>query len=128
MVTKHALSKLAEIPMQHGTLCIDRCPRILNRLFQFDYKYISFIFSAGLIRRLHVKSSNNTTSKCQQASTGNQLVDSEQFTGNSKDTDPAGDLLRDLPEWLGDFTEHHVDEGVSASRDTPASTSCESDS
>ena len=31
--------------------------------------------------------------------------------------------LRDLPEWLEDFTENLVDEGVSASRDIPASTS-----
>ena len=38
-----------------------------------------------------------------------------------------GNLLRDLPELLEDFTENLVDEGVSTSR-TPASTSRESDS
>ena len=35
--------------------------------------------------------------------------------------------MQDLPEWLEDFTENPVDEGVSESRDTPASTSRESD-
>ena len=37
-----------------------------------------------------------------------------------------GNLLRDLPEWLEDFTDNLVGEGVSASRDTPASTSRQS--
>ena len=36
--------------------------------------------------------------------------------------------MRDLPEWLEDFAENLVDEGVSASWDRPASTSRESDS
>ena len=60
---------------------------------------------------------------------GDQLIDSEQFAGDSTDTDPVqGNLLRDLPEWLEDSTEKLVNEGLSASRDTPASTSRESDS
>ena len=37
-------------------------------------------------------------------------------------------LHRDLPEWLGEFTENLEDEGMLAPRDTPASTSRESDS
>ena len=36
------------------------------------------------------------------------------------------DLLRDLPEWLEDFKENVKDEGMLASRDTPASTSHDS--
>ena len=52
----------------------------------------------------------------------------EQSEGESKDTDPVqGNLLPDLPEWLEDFTENIMDQGVSASRGTPASTSRESD-
>ena len=39
----------------------------------------------------------------------------------------VGSLLHDLAEWLEDFTENLVEEGVSASSDTPASTSRESD-
>ena len=39
-----------------------------------------------------------------------------------------GDMLRDLPEWSLQFTENFEDEGVLASRDTPASTSHDSDS
>ena len=52
----------------------------------------------------------------------------EQSKDENKDIDQVqGNLLRDLPEWLEDFTENLVDEGVSASRDTSASTSHESD-
>ena len=36
-------------------------------------------------------------------------------------------LLRNLPEWLGEFTEHLVEKRVPASRDTPESSSHESD-
>ena len=36
--------------------------------------------------------------------------------------------MRDVPEWLEDFTENLEDERVLASRGTPASTSRESDS
>ena len=42
--------------------------------------------------------------------------------------DQLGNLLRNSPEWLEDSTEKLVDDGVSAPRDTPASTSRESDS
>ena len=38
-----------------------------------------------------------------------------------------GDLLRDLPEWLEKFSENLLDERVPAIRDTPASSSRESD-
>ena len=60
---------------------------------------------------------------------GDQLLDFEQSEGDSKDTDPIqGNSLRELTEWLEDFKENPVDEGVSATRDTPESTSRESDS
>ena len=60
---------------------------------------------------------------------GVQFRGSEQWEGDGEDPDPVqGDLLRDMPEWLEDFAENAVDEGVSASPDTPASTSRESDS
>ena len=38
-----------------------------------------------------------------------------------------GDLLRDLPAWKVEFTENLEDEGVLASRDTPASSSHDSE-
>ena len=34
-------------PMHHGKLCANRCPRISNRFFQFECKYISYIITAG---------------------------------------------------------------------------------
>ena len=54
----HTLLKMAENPMQHWKLRTDRCPRIINRFFQFDCKYISYIVNAGPHRRLFAKSSN----------------------------------------------------------------------
>ena len=127
MVKKHTLFKTAENSLQHGKHRADRCSRNINRLFQFDYKYISKICTAGLNRRLHVKSSNLTTSKYTQSSIGDKLHGSEQSEDEDKDTDPVrGNLLQDLLEWLEDFTEILVDEGVSASKDTPASISRES--
>ena len=43
-------------------------------------------------------------------------------------TNPVqGALLRDLPEWLGDFTENLVEEGVPASNGAPADFSHDSD-
>ena len=59
---------------------------------------------------------------------GNQLHDSEQTEDETEDIDfVLRNRLQDLPEWLEDFTESPLDEGVSALRNTPASTSRESD-
>ena len=59
---------------------------------------------------------------------GDQFRSSETSKDDNKDIDPVqGNLLRGLPEWLEDITEIPVDEGVSASRGTPASNSHESD-
>ena len=105
--------KMADNPMQHGKLCTDRCPNITNRFFQFDCKFISYIVNAGHDRRLLVMSSNNTMSKY-RTPLGNQLrdhTDTKKIKNQIKDTVPAqGDLLRDLPEWLEDFTENLEDE------------------
>ena len=87
------------------------------------------IVNAGLNRGPHVKSSNGTTSEYQQFTTGEPVTRfyRNQNKNQNKDTVPVqGDLLRDLPEWLEDFKENPEDAGVSALRDTPASTSRES--
>ena len=48
-------------------------------------------------------------------------------TVKHEDTEPArGDLLRDMPEWLEEFTENVADERVPAHRGAPASFSRES--
>ena len=48
-------------------------------------------------------------------------------THKNEDIEPARrDLLRDMPEWLEEFTENLVDERVPAHRDAPASSSRES--
>ena len=55
-----------------------------------------------------------------------ELHGSEKSEDDNKDIDLVrGNLLRDLPERLENFTEIRVAEGVSASRDTPASISRE---
>ena len=59
---------------------------------------------------------------------GDQWRDSTETKNNNKSEDierARGSPLRDLPEWLEEFTEQSVDEEASASRDTPASISRE---
>ena len=132
MQKPHLINNGRKNPMQHGKLRTDRCPRIINWFFQFECKYISYIVYAGFNRRLFVKSSNRATWKYQHSGTGTPVARSYRKSKNKNkdgDTDPVqGNLLRDLLEWLEDFAENLVDEAVSASRDTPASTSRESDS
>ena len=58
-----------------------------------------------------------------------QLQDSEQTEDKNEDIDPAlGIRSHGLPEWLEGVTENLVDEGASAKRNTPRSTSRDSDS
>ena len=59
--------------MQHRKLCSDRCTRIIDRFFQFDCKYISYI----------VKASNKTTSKYRQSTTGKSARASTQTQNTS---------------------------------------------
>ena len=75
---------------------------------------------------------NPASTRCRSTSSwalGDQLHDSDDTEDRNKEIDPEpGMRSDDLQEWLEDFTENLVDERVSASRDTPASTSGESDS
>ena len=101
-------------------------PRLSTGSSSFDCKYISCIVDSRLNRRLFVKSSNNSTSKYQQSTTGKPVTI---FYKSQKIKDTGivhGDLLRDSLEWLEVFTETLEDQGVLASRDTPASTARES--
>ena len=87
---------------------------------------------APIIPALSTGSSSFTTrtSSLAQVSTENSLSNPATIRrqSSSSHTDPAlGNLLHHLPEWLEDFTENLVVEGVSASRDTPASTSRDSE-
>ena len=59
---------------------------------------------------------------------GDQFPESRKNKIKEEDIDTAqGDLLRDLPDWLEEFTDNLVDEKVPSSRDTPTSSSRESD-
>ena len=114
--------------MQYGELRADRCSRIINQFFQFDYKYLYNIVTTGL--RIYVASSNHTMSEYKQLSAGKTSCKNPRKIINKnkdEDIDPVqGDLLHDLPEWLEEFTENLVDERVPALRSTPASSSRES--
>ena len=61
-------SKGQKCPMQHRKLCATRCPRTINRFFQFECKCISCIVTAGHVWWFFVKSNNYTTSKCKHSS------------------------------------------------------------
>ena len=60
-------------------------------------------------------------------STGRPVATKTQNPNKNEDPERArGDLLRDLPESLEEFTENLVEERVPAHRDAPASSSRES--
>ena len=114
--------------MQHWKLRADRCPRIIIWIIQLDYKYIYNIVTAGRVDstlRPAVTRSQSTNSR----ELGDQFRESTKIKKNTNkedDIDRAqGDLLRDLPDWLEEFTENFVDERVPSSRDTPTSSSTE---
>ena len=115
------IKKPAEKPRQHRKMCTDRCPRIIDWFFQFDCKYL-------LHRQRKTRPRRRYTSS---PPLGNQLRDSTKTknTNLKRDIIPAsGNRLRALPERFEEFTENLEDEGVLASRDTPANTSQDSDS
>ena len=115
--------------MQHGELCTDRCSRIINRVLPAQGNNVSCIVTARNIWWFYIESSNTTTWQCMHSSIG-KLVARSLFFRKIKNRDiiPApGNWLRDLPEWLKDFTENLEDERVLASRDTSGKTSHDSD-
>ena len=64
----------------------------------------------------------------QHRETGRENLQKTKNTNKNGDIIPAsGNRLRDLPEWLEEFTENLEDKEVPASRDTPANTSQDSD-
>ena len=107
-------------PMQRGKLRADRCPGIINRIFQFDYKYISNIVTAKLNNRmLYVTSSDHTRSEYKQSSVGRRVA---RTTLNQQKTK----IRTSIQDWETGcnicqngwrITEHPVDEGVLATRD-----------
>ena len=59
---------------------------------------------------------------------GDQFPESRKNKNKEADIDTAqGDMLRDLPGWLEEIIENLLDDRVHSSRDTPASSSRESD-
>ena len=111
--------------MQHGELCTDRCPRIIGRFFQLECKYVFNIVTAGHIWwYAAVQQQHEVTVQASIPASGNRSRDPTTTKNTqNKDIVPAsGNRFRDLPEWLEEFTEHLEDEGVLASRDTPANT------
>ena len=93
--------------MQHGELRADRGPWFMDRLFTLSNTCISDISTAGSHLSHEPPETKNT----------NKNGDNETVRGNP---------LRDLPEWLEEFTENLVDERVPVHWDAPASSSRES--
>ena len=74
-----------------------------------------------MVRRRSATTRGDSTSIL---ASGNRSRDPTMTTNTkNKDIVPAsGNRLRDSPEWLVEFTENLEEEGVLASRDTPANT------
>ena len=110
--------------MQHGERCTDCCPRIIDTSF-----------SASLPQDTSDDTSSSpATTRSDSTSTpapGNPSREPARTKNTNKNRDIVlawGHWLRDLPEWSEEFTENLEDEGVLASRNTPAHTSHDSDS
>ena len=87
-------------PMQHGELCTDRCPRIIDRFFQLECKCVFNIVTAGHIWWFLVESSNNTKWQYKHSGSGKPCCETCQCGWRSSQ-------------------KNLEDEGVLASRDTP---------
>ena len=46
---QHLTNKFQKNPMQHGELCADCCPRMIDRFLQLECKYVFYIVTAGHI-------------------------------------------------------------------------------
>ena len=112
-------------------MCTVRCPRIVDKFFQLECKYV---FTSLLQDTSDDTSSNPATTRSDNTSilaSGNRSRDSTESKNTNKNRDvvPASrKKFRHLPEWLKELAENPEDEGVLASRDTPANTSQDSDS
>ena len=112
-------------------MCTVRCPRIVDKFFQLECKYV---FTSLLQDTSDDTSSNPATTRSDNTSipaSGNRSRDSTESKNTNKNRDvvPASrNRFRHLPEWLKELAENPEDEGVLASRDTPANTSQDSNS
>ena len=102
---------------QHGKLHTDRCPWFIDWLFQLSYTYISSI----TLRPASIRS-ESTRSRARW----DPSPETDNTNKNEDNETVRRDPLRDLPEWLEEFTENLVDDSVPAFMDAPASSSRES--
>ena len=111
--------------MQHGKLRTDRCPWFIDRFFQLSYTYISTIVTADSVVSTLRPETTRSESMSGQARGDLSPKPTETETANkNEDIEPVrGDLLRDLPEWLGEFTEKPCGQksSIPAQMDAPAS-------
>ena len=118
-------------PVRHGEMCTVRCPRIADKFIQLECKCV---FTSLLQDTSDDTSSNPATTRSENTSipaSGKRSRDSTESKNTNKNRDvvPASrKKFRHLPEWLKELAENLEDEGVLASRDTPANTSQGSDS
>ena len=107
---------------QHGELRTDRC----QKLFKLSYTYISNI-SKVVIPTLHPASTRiESTRSTVRGHPSHEPARTKKTNKNGDNETVRWHPLRDLPEWLEEFTENLVDENVPAHRDAPATSSRES--
>ena len=113
--------------MQHGKLRTDCCPWFNDQFFELDYTYISSIVIARLCSLHCVQQQHEVRMWVTVQGDLSLKPTKTQNPNESEDPERArGDLLRDLPESLQEFTENLVEERVPAHRDAPVSSSRES--
>ena len=112
----HLIKKWQEDRLQHSEWSIDK-------LFNLIFTNFSHIFIAGN-RGFHGASSINKKSESMSGEVqGNLSHEPAEIENPNKNDDEGvrGNPLRDLPEWLEEFTENLVDDSVPVHRDASSS-------
>ena len=103
--------------MQHGELRTNRCPWFIDKLLNLSNTYISNISLAG-------SKASRFDKKWEYELPSHEPAENEKKKGDIETV--RRNPLRDLPEWLEEFTENLVDESVPVHRDATATSSRES--
>ena len=103
--------------MQHGKLRTDRCSWFIDRFFQLIFTHTSPASFSAALCCLYIPATTRSESTSRSARKDLEPTEIEDTDKNEDAESARGDLLRDMSEWLEEFTENRVDEGVAEHRD-----------